>query len=131
RPYFTLPTSCTGTITITGATLTATIAGAARTYTPNTGTGSGALTTSVQTNAGPDPLFTIPGADLAPGDGLTSFVTTFAITVTYTQNRVTTVQTLSLPSAATATFEKKTNALRVLVVPMGDASQTFSSQFPA
>src|SRR5947207_7060060 len=129
RVYLTLPTTCSGSIAITGASL-ALAAGSSYTLAPQAGSASGSLTTAVQTTSAADPTFFVPAADLLSGDGTSSFSTSFTLTVTYTQGRSSTPLTKTF-AARTATVEKKTNALRMLVVPMGDAAQLFSSQFPA
>ena len=129
RVYLTLPTACSGSIAITGASL-ALAAGSSYTLAPQAGSASGSLTTAVQTTSAADPTFFVPAADLLSGDGTASFSASFTLTVTYTQGRSSTPLTKTF-AARTATVEKKTNALRMLVVPMGDAAQLFSSQFPA
>src|SRR5207253_6046121 len=129
RAYLTLPTTCSGSITITGASL-ALATGSSFTLTPQAGSASGSLTTTVQTSSAADPAFFVPAADLISGDGTSPFSASFTLTVTYTQARSSTPLTKTF-AARTAAVEKKTNALRMLVVPMGDGAQLFSSQFPA
>lgn len=133
RPYFVLPSSCTGSITLTGATLTATISGVARTYSPLTGTGAGSVPGAVAAASTVDPLFDIPAADLAPGDGSSTFSVSWSLRLSFTQNRASTVLNATYSGApiTATTFERKTNALRILVVPMGDPTQAFASQFPS
>lgn len=134
RPYFTLPSTCSGTITLSSATLNATIGGFAKSYTPLAGTGSGSVPAAIATSATVDPLFVVPAADLAPGNGSSTFTAAWSLSLTFTQNKVATSITKAYnatPIPSATTFEKKTNALRILVVPMGDASRTFSSQFPS
>jgi CSLREA domain-containing protein len=94
-----------------------------------------------------DPKFVIPGSSVSPTGGA-AFNTTFTATVNYqakasrtatpvagsvTFNRTPTSLTNPAPSAnpISASFDRKTNAFHVLVVPMGDASKVYSSQFGA
>jgi CSLREA domain-containing protein len=94
-----------------------------------------------------DPKFVIPGSAVAPVGGA-AFSTTFSATVNYqakasksatpvagsvTFNRTPTSLTNPAPSAnpITASFDRKTNPFHVLVVPMGDATKVYSSQFSA
>lgn len=86
-----------------------------------------------------DPKFLVPGSVLAPASTTAAFTATFSGTISYqwlTGKSATAVPgavTLStIPgtsSPITASVEHKTNALRILVVPMGDTSQLSSSEF--
>ena len=88
-----------------------------------------------------DPMFVVPGSALAPSTTVARYTATFRITIAYrsrTSSTATPVPgTITFTSRSgtttpiTATVEKLTNALRVLVVPMGDASQPFASQYTA
>ncbi|HMD34665.1 MAG TPA: hypothetical protein VKH42_06850, partial [Vicinamibacterales bacterium] len=94
-----------------------------------------------------DPKFVIPGSAVAPAGGA-AFSTTFSATVNYqaksgrsatpvsgsvTFTRTPTSPTNPAPSAnaISASFDRKTNPFHVLVVPMGDASKVYTSQFSA
>ena len=90
-------------------------------------------------NSPADPLFVVPAAALAPASTTERFTTTFTASVTYSAKTSKTA-TATTGSAAfstrpgstspiTATVERRTKALRVLVVPMGDARQNYASQF--
>ena len=86
-----------------------------------------------------DPKFLVPGSVLAPASTTAAYMATFSGTITYqwlTSKTATPIPgsvTLSaLPGTTTpiaSNVERRTNALRILVVPMGDASQSVSSQF--
>src|SRR4029077_19246940 len=66
--------------------------------------------------------------------GLTAFTASFSATVSYfakTSNRdAGSASSITFP-VITRQFEQRTGALRVLVVPMGDATQTYATQFDA
>lgn len=83
-------------------------------------------------NAPADPVFAVPGALLLPTSA-TAFVGTFTASVTYLAKASSTAvgSTATASFAVTKQFEQRTGALRVLVVPMGDASQSYASQFDA
>jgi hypothetical protein len=129
RAYLTTPTGCTlankQSITPISATLD--------TAYSNGATGSAAQLTNYAplsgkvTSATPllystsDPIFVAPGSYMAPAP--TKFDVKFTLKVTYSRNGSSTYnQTAATdPNAATTvTVDQKTNALRVLVVPMGD-----------
>jgi CSLREA domain-containing protein len=88
-----------------------------------------------------DPIFVVPGSALAPSNTTARFTATFRVTITYqsrTSSTATPVPgTITFTSRTgsttpiTATIEKLTNALRVLVVPMGDTSKPFASSYTA
>jgi hypothetical protein len=152
RFYLTLPsvvgTSCNGSINVTSANMTVT--SGAGTFSTNAfqsfgSTGSAIAASSVTVDSNADPKFVIPGQDLnhclvditVPGnscDDTTFFQLTFRATITYTTSapstgtRTFTAVTAS-PNPIVATVEQKTNALRILVVPMGDASLGRTSQW--
>ena len=136
RPYLTLPSACTGSITLARASLAATSGGvplAGSPFSATTGTGTGSIPAAVSASSSVDPVFDIPAAALRVGDGSSTFSVAWTLTLTFTQNKNSTSisQTYGSAPIAPATFEKKTNALRILVVPMGDMSQPYSTQFPA
>ncbi|MHB8512242.1 MAG: hypothetical protein ACYDCC_08660 [Actinomycetota bacterium] len=77
-----------------------------------------------------DPLFSIPGSILTPCGGAagctaSSFTATLTATISFTANGAAS----SITFSRTAPFAQKSNALRLLVIPMGDTSQAFRSQF--
>ena len=143
RVFLSLP-SCAGSnqsVTVTNATAsvtwpdpvtgkTATLASGLNAFSP---TGSFSLpknyTGAPPPNASTDPTFMVPGADLAPIDSTASFAATFAITLKYTNSFTTTPVTQPNPFTAMATVAKKSNALRILVVPMGAGTALTSSQY--
>lgn len=69
-----------------------------------------------------DPVFLVPGADLAPLGQLTTWNANFTVTVNYTAFTAAGAQGTSstLTYSFGAAFDKQANALRVLVVPMGN-----------
>jgi len=80
-----------------------------------------------------DPKFVVAGSALQPAT-LGTFSATFTATISYSADGgpVSSVTFTNMPGTTTpisANFAQKTNALRVLVVPMGDAGQTASTQF--
>ncbi|HET8784940.1 MAG TPA: CSLREA domain-containing protein, partial [Candidatus Limnocylindrales bacterium] len=89
-------------------------------------------------NSTADPIFVVPGAALAPSS-TTAFTATFQITVTY-QSRTSSTATpvpgsvtfTTRPgstTAITAAVGARTNALRILVVPMGNAALPFAESY--
>jgi streptogramin lyase len=142
RLYLSLP-SCaakSATITLQGATLTVNAAGTLSNtisaptpavVSPFPSIASYTAATAVDSPA--DPKFVVPGTDLQPPT-TAAFTASFTATVTYSAGGAApaTASFTSLSgstTAITATVERKTNALRILVVPMGDASQAASTQF--
>lgn len=137
-------TTCSGTTSIRGASLTATNPASSATFGSiaahqsfgSSGTAISSTTVAVDSNA--DPKFVVPAArvnsclaDLTAAlcdDSAAGFSLTFTASVTYTTSASSTPVTLALPTSATGNFDKSTNALRVLVIPMGDSSQPYSTQ---
>jgi len=88
-----------------------------------------------------DPKFVVPGSVLAPSATTVQFTATFKATVRYsakTSKSATAVSgTATFTSLTgstapiTATVQARTNALRILVVPLGNASKSYASQFSA
>ncbi len=86
-----------------------------------------------------DPTFVVPGPVLAPTSTTASYDASFVATINFTSKASSTapavpgvVTIATRPGTTTpirATVEKRTNALRVLLVPMGDPTKTFSTQF--
>lgn len=126
-------------ITVTGVSLSVangtTALGTGQTFSP---TGSFALptfyTTAPPVNSPTDPILTVKGNVLTPCGAAAScptdtagFDATFSVTLTYTASGVTTPQTITFQ--AVKPVAPKSNALRILVVPMGDANQLSSSQY--
>lgn len=146
RFYLSLP-SCASTsssIAITGGSLTVSGGGLTTTHAPFPAPASPFPLIAPYANApaldsAGDPRFVIPGSALRPGGTTASFTASFSATLTYvakTSSRdagVTGTVTMNrLPGTTTAitrSVERLTNALRVLVVPMGDASKDYASQF--
>jgi hypothetical protein len=87
-------------------------------------------------NTPTDPILTVKGNVLTPcgaaascPDSTAGFDATFTVTVTFTSSAVTGSQTVTFQ--ATKPVAQKSNALRILVVPMGDANRLSSSQYSA
>jgi len=129
RAHLTTPPTCTvartQSITPTSASLTLTggsTSGSITNYNPL----SGALGSAALADSTADPLFLVPAAALRPGDGSTTSALTVAVSVTYTRvNSGVTTTGLTTPagavgSAKTLTLDRRTNALRVLLIPLGD-----------
>ena len=133
RAHLTIPTTCvvarTQSISPTSAALTVTggsASGPIANYNPLSGTlGSGVLPDSTA-----DPLFVVPAVALRPGDGSTTSAVTVAVSVTYTRvsGGVTTTglitPTGATGSTQTLTLDRKGNALRVLLIPLGDPASS-------
>jgi hypothetical protein len=128
--FLTNPTTCTVTstqsINITGATLTVSTAptGSPAVSAFQSFGLSPAVTSAVSTNSPADPVFAVPSNYLTPTATDVTFTPTFTATVTYSR-KVGTSTTSGLTatfSNSNARFDHQTGALRVLVVPMGDAT---------
>ena len=143
RLFLSLPqcaTSSGQSIQITGGTLRVSGGGATASGIPATPTTVSVyppvatyLTASL-TDAPGDLKFVVPGTALAPAGTVASFNASFHADLTYqykTSNNATPIAAAKGFDLPVKTVEKKTNALRVLVVPMGNAAQPYSSQFPA
>ncbi|GAC1445328.1 MAG: hypothetical protein NVSMB55_25820 [Mycobacteriales bacterium] len=141
RAYLSLPSCATSTDSIklagAGAMLTMTGPAGTTTYQPFSPVGGTQLapyaTAPLNDYIG-DPKFLIPGADLAPATTTLSYTLSFAVAVTYIASDAPAVtQTLVVqPPTGTslaATVDARTNALRILAVPMGDASLGYAAQF--
>jgi hypothetical protein len=88
---------------------------------------SGKLGTASQIYATSDPFFVVPASYLAPTSTTNSFNIGFTLKITYSRNGSTSyLTTTGSETNATkiATVDQKTNALRILVVPMGDPTST-------
>lgn len=123
RAYLATPTNCTVTTRQSIAPFSATLdvmngdspaPAQLREYAPL----SGKVGAATQIYSTADPFFVVPASYLAP-TSINSFTANFTLTITYTRNGLATTYTTS-PPATTKPVDQKTNALRVLVVPMGD-----------
>jgi CSLREA domain-containing protein len=150
RFYLSLP-SCASTsasIAITGATLT--VSGGGITTNPPLPAFPvlaspypliAPYTSAAALDAPGDPRFVIPGSALRPGGTTASFTATFSATINYLAKtsktdagKTGTITFSKLPGTQTditRTVERLTRALRILAVPMGDAAQSYASQFSA
>ncbi|HEX9095292.1 MAG TPA: hypothetical protein VF990_04235, partial [Candidatus Dormibacteraeota bacterium] len=100
-------------------------------------------TSSPTADSAGDPRFLVPGATLAAGSTGAAYTATFSASIQYalttTANGTTTTTACSATfttltgstAPITAQIDKKTNALRILVAPMGDQTKLYSSQFSA
>jgi Tol biopolymer transport system component len=144
RLYFSMPTCADSrsSIQITGGTLSATGAGmtlasgVAGTPTPVTTYPTAATYAAAPVNDTPaDIKFVVPGSALAPGSTADAFAASLSATINFqyktSSNATPVAATKAFGSFASKTVEKKTNALRVLVVPMGNASNAYNIEFPA
>ncbi|GAC1442531.1 MAG: hypothetical protein NVS3B26_00060 [Mycobacteriales bacterium] len=141
RAYLSLPSCSASTDTIRLASaepqLTMTGPGGTKTYTPfspTVGTYVNSYANAPANDYVGDPKFLIPGADLAPAATTLSYTLGFSLTVAYTASDASgVVKTVTLtPQTGTslsATVEARTNALRILVVPMGDFAAGYANQF--
>jgi len=127
RAYLRNPTGCTlsNKQSITPVSATLDVGGGATgpqltNYQPL----SGKLGVAQQIYSTSDPIFVVPASYLAPAGNTSSFNATFTLGLTYTRTGSTSSFTNATAAAATVTVDQKTNALRVLVVPMGDPTST-------
>jgi hypothetical protein len=123
RAYLTLPSNCaltrTQKIEPTSATLTVNN-GSAQPQLANEGTLSGAIGSAAQISSTADPYFVVPFSYLAPTANAAAFSATFTLQVTYKRTDGSSVATAATNATKTVPVDKRTNALRVLVVPIGD-----------
>jgi hypothetical protein len=131
RAYLTNPTTCTVSSKQSVAPVSATLdvsysngatgsAAQLSNYQPL----SGKLGAATQIYSTSDPLFVVPTSYLAPANlGSSAFSITFTLKITYSRNGSATTITTS-GTSKTVDVDQKTNALRVLVVPMGDPTST-------
>jgi Tol biopolymer transport system component len=145
RFYLSLPSACSlvvgQSVTPTGAVLHVTspspggpVFAFGTPYRPLTGN----LASVVAADSRADPLFQVPGSTFQPVGTTGEFTIKLEATVTYTRvsSGVTTpglTRTFSTfkNQDITRVVEQKTNALRILVVPMGDAALPYDTQFRA
>jgi hypothetical protein len=137
RAYLTTPTGCTlsnkqsiapvsatldvsypnSALTVSTQTTQTCAAGRCTNYAPL----SGRLTAAPQISSTSDPFFVVPDFYLAPAGTTGTYNIAFTLNLTYIRNGLTTTYTLN--GAATTgpkAVDQRTNALRILVVPMGD-----------
>jgi hypothetical protein len=129
--FLTGPTNCTmsssQSINVTAASLTVS-SGGVQVGTPvpsfQSFGNAPAVTATLSTTSPADPVFAVPSTDLTVGDGSSTFAPTFTARIAYsvTSGKTTTTGLSATFTKTGVTFDKKTNALRVLVVPMGDAT---------
>lgn len=141
RLFVTKPACATNNQTVTVKNVTTTVAngaiplGTGSTFSP---TGTFTLppnyTTVPAVNSPNDPIVTVKGNVLTPCGAQATcptetagFNATFNVTLTYTTSSVTTDQTVTF--SATKAVAQKSNALRILAVPMGNANQPSSTQY--
>ena len=132
--FLTNPTACTVTSTqslkITAATLT--VNNTLQTFTGiapfQSFAAAPAVSATVSNNSPADPIFPVPAGNLVPpfaNPDTTTFTPTFTTTITYSRKNGTTTTaglTATYSNTTAVTFERRTRALRVLVIPMGDGS---------
>lgn len=132
RAYLTAPSGCalsrSESIQPTSATLTVNTGVGSTTFN-NVDPLSSAVASAQQISATSDPYFDVPSSTLAPANNGAAFNATFTVQVTYRSANGTTVVTGTTPTTATNAsktmpVDQKTNAIRVLVVPMGDPTAT-------
>jgi hypothetical protein len=133
RAYLRNPTTCTVTskqaITPVSATLSVSYLSPVTDPAPaplaNFQPLSGKLLAAAQDYSTADPFFLVPASYLRPPLTTGQFNVTFTLTLTYTRTGSTAPSTTTTgPNAVTATVNQRTNALRVLIVPMGDRTST-------
>jgi hypothetical protein len=132
RAYLTNPTTCTvrsaQAITPVSATLNVSYSNGAAGAAPQLSNNDplvGKLAATTQAYSTSDPYFVVPASYLAPanGDPPPKFDITFTFGLTYKRTGSTASFTNFTGTAnVTATVDQRTNALRILVVPMGDRS---------
>jgi hypothetical protein len=129
RAYLTNPTTCTvrstQSITPVSATLDVTIDGTpAGSQLTNYAPLSGKLSSTQQIYSTADPFFVVPPGYLTPAS-TNSFTVTFTFGLAYKRSGSTSTFTnVTGTTTVSPTVDQKTNALRVLVVPMGDPTSS-------
>src|SRR4051794_2399393 len=134
RAYLTTPTSCSLSTKQSISPISATLdvaysngASGTQQQLANYQPLSGRLGTTTQTHSTADPFFVVPDSYLAPANNGAAFSINFTLRITYNRNGSTTLTTdpTTTPSSTVSKpVDAKTNALRVLVVPMGDPTST-------
>jgi Tol biopolymer transport system component len=77
----------------------------------------------------------VPGSALAPSGTTAAFTASFSATVNFQYSSGTATPTTAVPRTFTTipskTIERRTNALRILVVPMGNSDNSYAAEFPS
>ena len=141
KVFLTLPSACsvgTGYIKVTAASLSVSWIGTGgpvpNPLFTNLGSAPSIPATTIQPQSAADPIFVVPSANTAQGALDSSFDATFTATITYSrkaQGSATIETGKTKVFLQMKTFERQTNALRILVVPMGDATQLYGTQYTA
>lgn len=133
RVYLTTPTICALTRSQRIEPQSATLAVNNSVTTPSNLTNvdplAGALAAGQQISATSDPYFDVAGSLLEPANGGAAFSATFTAQVNYKSTNGTTVVTGTTSASAanavkTVAVDRLTNAIRVLVMPLGDPTAT-------
>ncbi|MEP6893099.1 MAG: hypothetical protein ABI927_04890, partial [Gaiellaceae bacterium] len=128
RAYLTLPSSCAATRTqkIEPTSAMLTVNNGSAQVLANAETLTGAIGSAAQISSTADPYFVVPASNLAPANFGAAFNATFTLQVTYKRTDGTSVtgglltSTGATNATKTVPVDKRTNALRVLVMPIGD-----------
>jgi hypothetical protein len=139
--------TCSGSINVTSATLTVMNGTGTTDVLPTIGayqsygaSGLAISSSSVSVNSQADPIFVVPASRLCdtatPCPTTSGFSRKFKATISYTRTTGGVTSTpplgpITLTPSVTANFDVPTNDLRLLVIPMGDATQSYSLQFSA
>lgn len=122
-----------GSVTVTGGS------GGEGALVPPVGSTPPTLGAALSNDSPSNPLFVVPGSALQTPTG-TGFRATFVTTIRYRvkpagQSSFGPEQSIELPRPESPAIERevnpRSNALRVLVVPMGDGSRGYDADFPA
>ena len=140
RLFLSLPSDAPSdaSIAVTGASLSVSNGAATQTISPFSPAPGAApyvskYSTAPALDSAADPKFVVPPSLLTPAGNANRFNLTLTPTVNAlvkTSSSATPVTCSAPLPAFTAAVERRTNALRILVVPMGDARQSYASQFP-
>jgi hypothetical protein len=130
--FLTLPACATSSqsVKITNASLQVSSGAAANTLFTSFAS-QPALPATILAASVADPVFVVPSANLIPGAAGSTFTANFTATVTYAFSDGTTAGTGTKTFPAFSKDFDAANALRVYVVPMGDGSQSFNTQYTA
>jgi hypothetical protein len=136
--------SCSGTTSIRSANLTVRNTASSASFGPITafqsfGTSGAAIASStVSVDSSADPKFVVPASRLNSclvdttttpcNDSSTGFTLGFTASLTFTTSASSTVQSVTLASPLVAPIDLTSRAFRVLGIPMGDATQLYSTQ---
>jgi integrin beta-like protein len=134
-------TTCSGSISVVNPTEMTVVDGSTDllpTIAPYQSYPSGGLqitSSTVSVNSNADPIFVVPASRVNPCNGTPcattgTFARNFRAKISYIRNGATgTVLNTTLTSPISGNFDQRSNALRILVVPMGDINQAYSTQF--